>query len=345
MNMDYLKPLFDEELNSDGDIVEIAGSEFERCKILNGLEPETYALAFNDWLTEKQEGLLVKANEILGDYDNQGRFEQLIRTYNLGNLVPFVGAGLSIPSGYPSWTSFLYQCCGESNVGKEELSQLLNDGLYEKAAQLLHDDMTPPVFNELLDSTFDNEKPMEGAIHYLPFIFKDKHVITTNFDSLLERIYADKNQSFEAGAVKSGRNLSEVTRLLMTKPRLLVKIHGTCNQVIDRVLLQDEYNLAYQDTGDVATFFERLIFRDSLLFLGASLNTDRTIKKMENLTTDKGHDSLPRHYAFLELKAGDNRLERKQALARANIFPIWYPEGEHDESIEALLYKLMKECE
>ena len=344
MNMDYLKPLFNEDLNSDGDIVEIAGSEFERCKILSGLEPETYDYAFNEWLTAKQERLLEKANEILGDFDNQGRFELLVRTYNSGNLVPFVGAGLSIPSGYPSWTSFLYQCCSESNIGEEELTQLLNDGLYEEAAQLLHDDMTSPVFNELLETTFDNEKFIEGAIHYLPYLFQDKHVITTNFDSLLERIYADKAQPFEAGTVKSGRSLPEVARILMNKPRLLVKIHGTCNQVTERVLLKGEYDLVYQDHGEVSTFFERVIFRESLLFIGASLNTDRTIKKMEALTAERGHDNLPRHYALLELKDGDNRIEKKQALARANIFPIWYPEGEHDESIEALFYKLMVDC-
>ncbi|MFI3276229.1 MAG: hypothetical protein R3Y30_17265 [Vibrio sp.] len=168
--MDYLKPQFNEELNSDGDVVMIAGSEFERCKILNGLEPDTYELAFNDWLAEKQERLLEKASEILAQYDNQGRFDQLVRVHKAGNLVPFVGAGLSIPSGYPSWTAFLYQCCEESGTAESDLAQLLREGLYEEAAQLLHDDMTSPVFNELLDTTFDVERYIEGAVHYLPYL-------------------------------------------------------------------------------------------------------------------------------------------------------------------------------
>lgn len=345
MKMDYLKSQFNEELNAEGDVVEIAGSEFERCEILSGLEPETYELAFNEWLAEKRELLLEKANEILGMHDNNGRFEQLVRIHKAGNLVPFVGAGLSIPSGYPSWTAFLYQCCDESGIDESELTQLLRDGLYEEAAQLLHDDMTSPVFNELLDSTFDVEKSIEGAIHYLPYIFNDKHVLTTNFDTVLERVYENKERAFNAGSVKSGRSLVEVARLLQSKPRSLIKIHGTCNQATDRVLLHTEYDAAYQNSGDVSNFFERVIFRNALLFLGASLNADRTIKKMEELVTEKGHDSLPRSYAFLELKDGENRIERKRMLARANIFPIWYAEGEHDESIEALLYKLMKDCE
>ncbi|WP_219577978.1 hypothetical protein, partial [Vibrio parahaemolyticus] len=78
---------------------------------MNGLEPETYEIAFNEWLAEKQELLLEKACEILDIHDNKARFEQLVRVHKAGSLVPFIGAGLSIPSGYPSWTAFLYQCC------------------------------------------------------------------------------------------------------------------------------------------------------------------------------------------------------------------------------------------
>ncbi|HHF3668001.1 TPA: hypothetical protein ACPOHF_001067 [Haemophilus influenzae] len=31
-----------------------------------------------------------------------------------------------------------------------------------------------------------------------------------------------------------------------------------------------------------------------------------------------------------------NRINKKEELAKSNIFPIWY-DGDHDESIEALL--------
>ncbi len=345
MNMEFLKPLFDEELNSEGDIIEIAGSVFERSKILNGLEPQTYQLAFDDWLTDKQERLLEKATEILELHDNKGRFEHLIRTLKAGNLVPFIGAGLSIPSGYPSWTAFLYQCCNESSIQEEELKALLDDGLYEEAAQSLYDDLTAPVFNELLETTFGKDNPIQGAVNYLPFLFNDKHIITTNFDCVIEKVYSNQSIPFEGGAIKSGNGLTEVVRCLMTTPRLLIKLHGKCELVTERVLLKQEYDAAYHDVGNVSTFFDRAIFHNSLLFLGASLNVDRTILAMERIAGEKGHDMLPRHYAFLELKDTDDRAERKRTLGRANIFPIWYPEGEHDESLEALLFKLIKDNE
>jgi hypothetical protein len=44
----------------------------------------------------------------------------------------------------------------------------------------------------------------------------------------------------------------------------------------------------------------------------------------------------------VELKASDDRVTRKKHLAEANIFPIWYPEREHDESLEALFLKMLE---
>ena len=64
---------------------------------------------------------------------------------------------------------------------------------------------------------------------------------------------------------------------------------------------------------------------------------------MVALVAKYGAETLPRHYTFLELKEDADRVARKKELAAANIFPIWYPEGEHDESIEALFVKLMED--
>ena len=82
------------------------------------------------------------------------------------------------------------------------------------------------------------------------------------------------------------------------------------------------------------------MFGQSLLFLGCSLSVDRTISSMKEIVKEFTPEALPRHYALLELKSSDDRITRKKHLSEANIFPIWYEEGEHDESVEALLLKL-----
>jgi len=338
--MEFLKPLYDEELNSEGD-VEIVGSVFARSRILNELEPQTYSLTFAEWVEARKANLALKAGEILSQYDNGNRFEQLRKSFKAGGVIPFVGAGLAVPSGYPGWTAFLYQLCEESHVQKESLDQLLGTGEYEQAAQLLHDDLGGALFNENLEGVFSSEKEIYGAIHYLPSLFPNSTVITTNFDRLLERVYKGVEQGFDA--VKHGRSLAEVVRLMANGSRMLLKLHGECDQVVDRVLVKSEYEMAYADGAVTSEFFNRILFAKSLLFLGCSLCMDRTIARMAKLVTMYGAQTLPRHYAFLELKEQDDRVARKKELATANIFPIWYLEGEHDESIEALFVKLLED--
>lgn len=280
------------------------------------------------------------SNDILSRFSNANRFEQLKKTFDNRRVLPFIGAGMSMPSNYPSWTKFLYDACLESHISEDYLSTLLGSGCYEKAAQVIHDDMTPAGFNELLESTFKSEKEVRGAIHYLPRLFPDSSIITTNFDGLIEKVFYGVNQGFDQ--VRSGKTLNEVSRLISQGNRLLVKLHGNCELVSERVLLKNEYDIAYAKSSEVNNFFNRILFGQSLLFIGCSLNVDRTIQTMIDVVTEHSSENLPRHYAFLELKEIDDRVSRNKELAKANIFPIWYPEGEHDESIEALFTLIME---
>ena len=63
---------------------------------------------------------------------------------------------------------------------------------------------------------------------------------------------------------------------------------------------------------------------------------------MKDLIDEKGHEVIPRHYAFLAVNEAE-RLQRRDQLSKSNIYPIWYPStDDHNECIEALLHKLME---
>ena len=72
-----------------------------------------------------------------------------------------------------------------------------------------------------------------------------------------------------------------------------------------------------------------------------ALTSDRTIRLMAEYVKEFGHENLPRHYAFVSLKEGEDRFARKEQLVAANIFPIWYENIDHDEALEALLIALV----
>ncbi|MGM0608776.1 MAG: SIR2 family protein [Candidatus Muiribacteriota bacterium] len=337
--MEFLKPLFNEDINSEGE-VQILESKFERSQILSVLDPQLYDLSFNEWIEDRKLIYLDKADEILSLFDNSSRFNQLKKCYLNGTLIPFVGAGMSIPSGYPGWGEFLYELSEESHVEKQKLDDLFELGKYEEAAQLIYDDLGKALFNEYLENKYVEENTVNGPLQYLPELFQDKTIITTNFDKLIENIYKSQHQSFDS--ILSGRALEEAMKKISSDNSLLLKLHGDCDLESNRILTKDEYNQAYSDKKLVNIFFNRILLSRSLLFLGCSLSQDRTIKSMLEIVNNQGSSTLPRHYALLEDKEGVDRIARKKELSKANIFPIWYPENEHDESVEALFLKLME---
>ena len=163
-------------------------------------------------------------------------------------------------------------------------------------------------------------------------------VITTNFDDVLKRCYENADKPFRE--ILLGADSPDLPRYLGRKDKVLVKLHGKATTGRGRILTLKEYQAHYGDDASLGSRIEE-ICQSTLLFVGCSLSIDRTLMAMRELVATKGHDKAVRHYAFLSLNNDEDRLARRDQLAHANIFPIWYPDEEdHDECIEALLHKL-----
>lgn len=102
-----------------------------------------------------------------------------------------------------------------------------------------------------------------------------------------------------------------------------------------------EYEVHYTNDNTLDKTIKAICNTQNILFLGCSLTVDRTLGAMRAYMNEEGHDNLPKHYAFLaEPDSEEKRIQRQKALAECHIYPIWYPQDTHDESIEALLIKL-----
>ena len=249
---------------------------------------------------------------------------------------------MSNPSGYPTWTGFLYDAQENSDVLKEKIDDFLSKGKYEEAAEELYNDMNAPAFNEFLHNSFGNDKPINVAIQYLPYLF-DTEVITTNYDAVLKRTYEMAGKPFEEQI--NGGDANDFSASLGSGKRTLLKLHGDYSKERNRILTLSEYNRHYVDTGIIKTLIEGTFFNKTILFLGASLNKDRLITAMAEYVEEKGHDNCVKHYCFLEDPGKTERTKTRNRLSKCNIFPIWYPANEHNSSIEALLIKLKGEFE
>ncbi|WP_127508780.1 SIR2 family protein [Paenibacillus humicus] len=332
--MEYLKQQFHDFLNEDGE-VSIAGYTFYRDVILRDLDSDGYQEAFNEWLQKKHEENLTNANEILSRFDNSGRYRKLQEIYRRSAIIPFVGAGLSMPSGYSSWTAFLYRVLNETRIPPAEFDELIKSGSYEEAAQILSDNLPNGSFLEQIENEFGTKREIVGSVQRLPYLFKNA-VITTNFDSVISKCYSYANLNFDKELL--GADAKYLSRELGENKRVLVKLHGEADSSRNRIFTKSEYDHHYSNQSILEDVIE-VISNKTLLFLGCSLSVDRTIQALTNIVQRKGSENVPRHYAFLQLQDEEERLARRDVLNAANIYPIWYTD-DHNKCIEALLEKL-----
>ena len=154
--MKHLRPIFADALAQEQNLfvekgrVHIRNKHWAPDEILEGLlDTDAYDDLFLDWVQERKEELIESAKTILDDNGLQDRFGNLKEVYARGAVVPFVGAGLSVSSGYPGWTAFLKQHIRETAIDPEEFDQILCAGQYEEAAQRLADALVPLSMRQL----------------------------------------------------------------------------------------------------------------------------------------------------------------------------------------------------
>ena len=348
--MKWLEARFKEDLSNEENLAVSDGQVFIRNRSwtaaelveLVGVRSDTgsnmlFDELFDDWLAEYKERQIELADEILDRFELQDRFRRLTEAHRARTVMPFIGAGLSIPSGYAGWTNFLRKQRRQTEITEAQLEALLAAGEYEVAAQQIAD-AQGAAFNEAVDSTFGCTRDLCGPIELLPYIFPDS-VVTTNFDNSLDRVYHNAAKPFTEKL--TGADSNEIRRMMLAEARILLMLHGKATSGRGRILTQEEYNRHYTNGVTIASTIHALCDSRNLLFLGCSLTVDRTLSAIKTRVQQVGHEGLPKHYAFLqEPKTDEMRFQRQRELADCHIYPIWYPADTHNESIEALLVKL-----
>jgi len=257
-------------------------------------------------------------------------------------VLPFVGAGLSIPFGFKGWRDFLLGMAPTSDL-QQKMSERISRGEYEEAAQDLLEALGDLDFRDALAMEFGEQKlktvSLKGAVSYLPRLASGP-VITTNFDRVLEKTFEDSGARFEE-RIWGGRVLMAQKAVVQNK-RYLLKLHGDVEDDVDRVLTLSEYEKHYgagnnpsqiDFNKDLPRLLQMLLTNRPVLFLGCSLHYDRIVKFIQALG---GSKAGLLHYAVLEHPGEAEFFKMNQMFSSYGIRRIWYPHGQH-ESVELIL--------
>ncbi|MGP9810989.1 SIR2 family NAD-dependent protein deacylase [Rhodopseudomonas sp. NSM] len=339
-----LEVLFEEQVVfrlSDGADVDgsvfIGETEFLPVEILCA-DKTAYRDEFKRWLNERWIPERAEEREhILSIHGNRKRFQDLLSATARKQVVPFIGSGMSAPSGLPTWSDLLRGIRRYTVVSDDALEGLISTSLFEEAADLLASAANRKLLNERIEHELRiDDQAIDGPVRLLPEVFSSL-VVTTNLDDILESNYRGCNVAFHHVLV--GSDLGRFRQLKDPNQRILLKLHGDCRSAAGRVLLTSEYDAAY-GVGSSPREELSLIYRSNhVLFLGCSLGPDRTVQLFNEVATSDS--CMPKHFAFLELPSTEKkRIEREHMLTNGGIFPIWY-EGPHDQALTALLAGLL----
>jgi hypothetical protein len=311
---------FEAKVRERFEALEFAGSSFDPVDVLV-LDPEAYRELRLEFHTAIQEQLVERL-----DVDSRRRLEEVIDALPKGGVVPVIGAGMSVPSGYPSWSGFLRDCALD-RIDPTEVEALLESGEYEALASRVRDALGPNSFEERMAVFGLTHEPSEALLAAVQ-LFSSGHFVTTNFDALLEAACGELQidlQVIEGCANWSGWS----GEVIDARAHILLKLHGHYKRPVARVLLESEYMDAYSSGGAVRRDLETLLMHRSLVFLGASLTSDRTMQLAGELIAARPPGTSPRHHAFLP--ASRRTPARETFLGERGIFAIWYPDedGQH----------------
>jgi len=264
-------------------------------------------------------------------YDNLNGVMQ----YN--NLVPFIGAGMSVSMGYKAWYIFLDSELNSlaKDPGLKQNVKNVRERLSKKEYLEVADEINK-MYNNNLYEVIRREFAPRKKEEIAPYIsdlqqIGCKTILTTNYDNVLETQMIIDDITPERVIPYSSYDIIDKDK--KGRP-LIVKLHGTYDDPDSIVLTKEQYEEKYIKNTHIKKTLEYFWISKTLLFMGCSLEKDYLIQYIFQLA---GKSGTMCHFAILEEPKNKNDKNKKQLeLDRLKIRPIWYQNGKHDNIIEIL---------
>lgn len=172
-------------------------------------------------------------------------------------LVVFAGAGISIDAGIPSWNSLIEEM-------KSEIELPTNEYDYLRIAQMYFNERQQKEYIEKVRNILKHKKIKHNQIHEEIFQLNPEHILTTNYDDLLEQVIKKRTLPF---SVISKDNQFPYA----SNTNLLVKIHGDLDDT-DIVLKEDDYINYSLNHPLIEGFIKSMFASKIILFVGYSFS-------------------------------------------------------------------------
>ncbi|MFK7946716.1 MAG: SIR2 family protein [Saprospiraceae bacterium] len=189
--------------------------------------------------------------------------KRLNEAYKRNNLVIFVGAGVSMNSNIPSWGSLV------NELAKELPKSFQNDSDKLRTVQLYKNNRGEKEYLDKVRSVLKHNKTTPNALHKAILDLSPEHIITTNYDDLIEQEVLNSNKLYYP--ITKDKDLTYATH-----NKFIIKMHGDLS--VGNIVLSEEDYINYSENFPLIETFVKSLFTSKLiLFIGFSF-TDYNLK-------------------------------------------------------------------
>lgn len=242
--------------------------------------------------------------------------DELIPNFQTGKGAIFVGAGLSIKAGFPTWSGLLNELIQlaekTSFISSEKITEykkIVNDTTkFLFLAEDLKFELQSK-FGDYMTERFVDHTNQHDINHELIIKTNTSLVITINYDDLIEQAY---NKVYGKYPPKFIYNQSKQAANNFWKGRFFVlKAHGDANLDVETLILtqKDYRKTLYREPG-YRSLLQAIFTTKSILFLGVSMS-DPEFNQLLDYLHDSYHGGGPKHYLLIDENQNHQTISRR----------------------------------
>lgn len=194
------------------------------------------------------------------NYEEDFRF--LTKSMLDHELVVFVGAGVSMGSGLPSWNSLVKEISNRLGLNGKEF------GDNSIIPQLYYNTRGKKDYNELVHELLCKPDIVPNESHRCIVRMNPRYIITTNYDDLLEQAFSENGIFLDVIEQDSDLPYAHTDHIL-------IKMHGGF-KYNNFVLKEDDYLNYTSNFTLIENYIKALFARYTILFVGYSFNDPDT---------------------------------------------------------------------